>query len=89
MADGGIPSAAAALNQERNGFQLLDFPAGIPQELPYAGAAPEIINGVFQMNVSVPAGVVITSIGWQVLLQSVLQSSAVPLSSNTVGIYVR
>jgi len=89
MADGGIPSAAAALNQEQNGFQVLDLPAGIPQDILYAGAAPGIIDGVFQMNVSVPAGAVITGVGWQVRLQSLLQSSAAPLSSNTVGIYVQ
>lgn len=90
MADGGVPSAAAALDQEQNGFEVLDLPAGIPQELLYAGAAPEIIDGVFQMNVNVPAGVVISpSLGWQVVLESVLQSSAAPLSSNTVGIYVK
>jgi uncharacterized protein (TIGR03437 family) len=89
MADGGIPSAAAALNQEQNGFQVVDLPAGIPQQILYAGAAPGIINGVFQMNVAVPAGAVVTSEGWQVRLQSVLQASVTPLSSNTVGIYVQ
>lgn len=89
MTDGGIPTAAAALNQEQNGFQVLDLPAGIPQEILYAGAAPEIINGVFQMNVTVPAGVVVSpTAGWQITLQSVLQSSEAALSSNTVGIYV-
>lgn len=89
MADGGIPSAAARLNQEQNGFQVIDFPAGIPQDILYAGAAPGIINGVFQMNVAVPFGVVITrGGGWQLRLQSVLQTNASPLSSNTVGIYV-
>jgi uncharacterized protein (TIGR03437 family) len=89
MADGGIPTAAAWLDQELNGFQVLDLPAGIPQDILYAGAAPEIIDGVFQMNVTVPAGVVVTpGVGWQLRLQSVLQSSVAPLSSNTVGIYV-
>jgi uncharacterized protein (TIGR03437 family) len=89
MADGGIPSAAAWLNQEQNGFQVLDLPAGIPQDILYAGAAPEIVDGVFQMNVAVPSGVVVTpGVGWQVQLQSVLQSSVAALSSNTVGIYV-
>jgi uncharacterized protein (TIGR03437 family) len=88
MTDGGIPSGAAALNPEQNGFQLIDLPAGIPQQILYAGAAPEIINGVFQMNVTVPVGVVVGSEGWQVRLESVLQASVAPLWSNTVGIYV-
>jgi uncharacterized protein (TIGR03437 family) len=89
MPDGAISTAAARLNQEQNGFQMVDLPAGIPQELLYAGAAPEIIDGVFQINLVVPNGVVISpSLGWQVLLQSVLQSSAPARSSNTVGIYV-
>jgi len=55
----------------------------------YAGAAPEIIDGVFQMNLSVPAGVVITpGLGWEVRLQSILQSSEAQLPSNSVWIYV-
>jgi uncharacterized protein (TIGR03437 family) len=87
MADGGIPTGAAWLNQEQNGFQVVDLPAEIPQNILYAGAAPEIINGVFQMNVMVPPGVVVTSTGWQVRLESVLQNS-IALTSNTVGIYV-
>lgn len=90
MADGAIPTTAAALNQEQNGFQVVDLPTGIPQDILYTGAAPEIIDGVFQINLAVPRGVVISpSLGWQVLLQSVLQSSAAALSSNTVGIYVK
>ncbi len=89
MADGGIPSAASAVMQELNGFQVVDLPAGIPQEVLYAGAAPGVIDGVFQVNVAVPAGVVVTAVGWQVRLQSVLQISVAPASSNTVGIYVR
>jgi uncharacterized protein (TIGR03437 family) len=89
MADGAIPTAAAWLNQEQNGFQVADLPTGIPQDILYAGVAPEIIDGVFQINLAVPSGVVISpSLGWQVLLQSILKSSAAPLSSNTVGIYV-
>ncbi|HVW85693.1 MAG TPA: SBBP repeat-containing protein [Bryobacteraceae bacterium] len=87
MADGGIPTGAAWLNQEQNGFQVVDLPAEIPQNILYAGAAPEIINGVFQMNVMVPPGVVVTPDGWQVRLESVLQNS-IALTSNTVGIYV-
>jgi uncharacterized protein (TIGR03437 family) len=88
MADGAIPTAAAWLNQEQNGFQIVDLPAGIPQEILYAGAAPEIVDGVFQINLAVPAGVVVGAQGWQVTLQAILQPGAVPLASNTVGIYV-
>ena len=89
MADGGIPTAAAALNQEQNGFQVVDLPAGIPQDILYAGAAP----GDYQWRVSNECDRArrrgdIPGVGWQVRLQSVLQSSAAPLSSNTVGIYV-
>ena len=89
MRDGAIASATAALNQEQNGFELVDLPAGIPQQLQYAGAAPGFIDGVFQLKVTVPAGVVIGSAGWQLRLESVLQRSVAPLSSNTVGIYVQ
>jgi uncharacterized protein (TIGR03437 family) len=89
LSDGGIPSAATALNQEQNGFQIVDLPAGIPQNILYAGAAPGVIDGVFQVNVTVPIGAVLTSgVSWQLKLQSVLQASVAPLSSNTIGIYV-
>jgi uncharacterized protein (TIGR03437 family) len=87
MADGEIPTGAAWLNQEQNGFQILDLPAGISQNTLYAGAAPEIVNGVFQMNVRIPAGVVVTASGWQIQLRSVMQNSPA-LASNIVGIYV-
>ena len=90
MPDGAIATTAALLNQEQNGFQVINPIPGIPQDLWYAGAAPEIIDGVFQLNLAVPPGVVISpGLGWRVLLQSVLQSSAAPLSSNTVGIHVQ
>jgi uncharacterized protein (TIGR03437 family) len=89
MTDGAIASGPSMLNQEQNGFQLIDS-VGIPQQILYAGAAPGIINGVFQMNVNVPAGVVVTpGLGWLVRLDSVLQGSVIQLSSNVVGIYVR
>jgi uncharacterized protein (TIGR03437 family) len=54
MTDGGIPTAASSLDQEQNGLQLIDN-NGIPEFIHYAGAAPYIINGVFQVNVEVPA----------------------------------
>jgi uncharacterized protein (TIGR03437 family) len=89
LADGASPSMAAPLNQEQNGFQIVDVLAGIPENILYAGAAPEIIDGVFQMNVSIPEGVVITAgLGWRLRLESILQASTAALSSNTVAIYV-
>lgn len=88
MADGGVPSAASALNQEQNGFEVLDVLTGIPQQVLYAGAAPGIIDGVFQMNVTIPMGVEVSSEGWLLQLVSVPLGAGGPISSNTVGIYV-
>ena len=55
MIDGGVPVAAASLDQQQNGFQIVDG-RGVPADIFYAGAAPQIINGVFQVNVLVPVG---------------------------------
>jgi uncharacterized protein (TIGR03437 family) len=89
MPDAAIASTDAALNQEQNGLQVVDWPAAIPQEMLYAGAAPGFIDGIFQVNVTVPASAVASPVaGWQLRLQSVLQGVASALTSNTVGIYV-
>jgi uncharacterized protein (TIGR03437 family) len=55
LSNGGIATAAAPLNQEMNGFQIVDA-HGIPEFIFYAGAAPELIDGVFQINVAIPTG---------------------------------
>ena len=84
MADGGIPTAAASLDQESNGFQFIDS-RGIPQFIQYAGAAPEIINGVFQLNVTIPGGGGLEPF----TLQSVTAYNGGVMSSNAVQVYVQ
>lgn len=81
-ADGGVPTAAAQLDQESNGFQFIDS-RGIPQFIQYAGAAPEIIDGVFQLNVTIPADA-----QQPFTLQSVPAYGS-PMSSNVVRIYTQ
>jgi uncharacterized protein (TIGR03437 family) len=82
MTDGGIPTAAAPLNQEQNGFQILDS-YGIPESILYAGTAPDIIGGVFQINVAVPVGA-----QPPFTLQSVSTAVGVFLSSNPFSVYL-
>ena len=81
-ADGAIPVAAAPLNQEQNGFQIVDL-FGIPGTVLYAGAAPQTIDGVFQANVLIPVGA-----SPPFRLQSILAAPAV-LSSNAVVVYMK
>jgi uncharacterized protein (TIGR03437 family) len=81
MTNGGIPVAAAPLDQEHNGLQVIDS-LGIPEYILYAGAAPGIINGVFQINLMVPVGA-----QPPFTLHSILPAGI--LSSNPFSIYLR
>jgi uncharacterized protein (TIGR03437 family) len=53
--DGAIATGAAAFNQEQNGLEIADA-SGVPFFITYTGAAPGIIEGVFQINFQVPVG---------------------------------
>ena len=55
VADGGLASGAAPLSQEANDFQVVDQ-SGSAINILYAGAAPGLIDGVFQLNVQLPVG---------------------------------
>ncbi len=55
LADGGLASGAAPLSQEANDFQVVDQ-SGSAINILYAGAAPGLIDGVFQLNVQLPVG---------------------------------
>jgi len=52
--DGAIATSATPLSQQANHFQVLDN-YGNELTLLYVGAAPGLIDGVFQINVEVPA----------------------------------
>jgi uncharacterized protein (TIGR03437 family) len=55
LADGALAPTAAPLSQEANDFQVVDQ-SGIVINILYAGAAPGLIDGVFQLNVQLPVG---------------------------------
>lgn len=55
--DGAIASSAMSLSQEVNRFLLVDL-IGAPANILYAGTAPGLPYGVFQLNVQVPSGAV-------------------------------
>lgn len=82
MADGAIPVVAAPLNQEQNGFQIVDK-VGVPGTVLYAGAAPQVIDGVFQANVLIPVGAIPPF-----TFQSITAGPTV-LSSNPVMVYMK
>jgi uncharacterized protein (TIGR03437 family) len=81
LADGALASGAAPLSQETNDFQVVDE-AGISVNILYAGAAPGLIDGVFQLNVQLPSG---EGPNPTLILKS--GASAGPPSSNPVQIY--
>src|SRR5579872_2299844 len=51
--DGTIATSPVLLNQEQNRFEIVDD-TGTPASILYAGTAPGLIYGVFQMNVQLP-----------------------------------
>lgn len=81
--DGATSTSAVLLSQELNRFQVLDQNRA-PLTILYAGAAPGIIDGVFQINVELLPD---TPQPTKLTLQS--GTSLGTLSSNTVQVYVQ
>lgn len=50
---GAVAVSAVRLDQQSNKFEVLDWVSS-PLTIWYAGMAPGIINGVFQINVQLP-----------------------------------
>jgi uncharacterized protein (TIGR03437 family) len=84
MRDGALATAAAALDQAQNRFDVVDS-SGVPASILYAGAAPGIINGVFQLNVQLPANVILPL----TLRARTVGSFNQNLSSNPVQVYLK
>jgi uncharacterized protein (TIGR03437 family) len=82
LEDGAAAAAAMQLDQEMNKLEMADG-AGTPLNILYAGAAPEIIDGVFQINVQLPANVN------PPLTLRATTAAGNPLSSNPVQVYVK
>ncbi len=79
--DGTPATSAAALDQEQNQFEVVDN-AGTPASVLYAGTAPGLIDGVFQVNVQLPPDAVPP-------LTLRTSASGVSLTSNTFQIYLK
>ena len=81
--DGAVASSAVPLDQEQNRFEVVDR-SDAPATILYAGAAPSLIYGVFQLNVQLPPDAVPP-----LTLQTYSAASATLLSSNAVQIYLQ
>jgi len=85
LADGVLAPGAASLSQVLNQLQVVDA-SGVEASILYAGAAPGLIDGVFQLNVQVPVGetnpVFLT-------LKSGATPSGSNIESNRVRIYIQ
>jgi len=79
--DGTLATSASSLDQEQNQFEVVDS-TGAPAAILYAGTAPDLIDGVFQVNVQLPPDAV-------PLLTLRTAPSGVSLSSNPVQIYLK
>lgn len=81
MQDGAVPAAAAALDQETNKLEVFDS-NGTPLSIIYAGTAPGLIDGVFQINVQLPPHV-----NPPLTLQAIRAGDTI--SSDSVKVYVK
>jgi uncharacterized protein (TIGR03437 family) len=82
LVDGAAAAAAMPLDQEQNRLEMVDG-TGTPLTILYAGAAPEIINGVFQIDVQLPANV-----NPPFTLRTATGAGQT-LSSNTIQVYLK
>jgi uncharacterized protein (TIGR03437 family) len=77
LQDGGVAPGPMPLDDSQNPFTALDR-TGTPLEVYYAGAAPGLSNGVFQLNLRLPQ-----------TFAAPFTVQARGFSSNPVMIYVR
>jgi uncharacterized protein (TIGR03437 family) len=84
--DGAIAGAAAPLDQEQNQFEMVDR-TGTPEAILYAGAAPGLIYGVFQLNVQLTSDVALPLMLRASNDANVFLPAA--LTSNSVQIYLK
>ena len=86
LSDGALAPAAAPLSQFTNQFQVQAN--GVYASILYAGAAPTLIDGVFQLNVQLPIGVTVPMNGRVSLtLTGDASGFGAVAPSNTVQIY--
>lgn len=80
--DGSVASSAAPFDPAWNRFEVFDA-TGTPLTILYAGAAPGLIYGVFQMNVQLPGRVYLP-----LTLRSTQPDGAI-VASNPVQIFIK
>ena len=81
--EGVVAGAAMALDQQANRFLVTDG-VGSPLNVWYAGSAPGLLEGVFQMNVQL-----LPVEGSGTLHVSANQGYAGPIYANSVSVWVR
>jgi uncharacterized protein (TIGR03437 family) len=89
--DGAVPRDQAMLNPEINRFEAFS-PYQTPLAILYAGAAPGVINGVFQINVLLPPSAFVRSPTYGIFLRCRAQPGPPwldTLSSNVVLVYAK
>jgi uncharacterized protein (TIGR03437 family) len=90
--DGAVPRDQAMLNPEINRFEAFS-PYQTPLAILYAGAAPGVINGVFQINVLLPPSTFVRSPTYGIFLRCSAQpgplSLGTTLMSNVVQVYAK
>jgi len=82
LQDGAAAAGAMPLDQESNKFEMVDGP-GTPLTILYAGAAPGLIDGVFQINVLLPVNVN------PPLTLHATTAAGIVLSSDSVQLYMK
>lgn len=82
MQDGAVATAAMDFSEVQNKFVAFDK-FGTPLAIRYAGAAPGLIDGVFQMNLQAPL-----AFNGPFAVQA-KDAFGVALCSNPVQLYVR
>ncbi len=82
LEDAAVAPAATSLDEATNKLQMFDD-YGTPLAIFYAGAAPGLIDGVFQMNVQLPPG---STDGVFTLKAS---ANGNTLSTNVVEVYLK
>jgi len=88
LADGALATGATPFSQEMNQFQVLDA-GGAEASILYAGTAPGLIDGVFQLNVQLPLGESTNHSAALTLSSSAPTPLAPVASSNKVQIYIQ
>ena len=85
--DGAAPASAIPWDPSVNNFEMVGN-YGTPLNILYAGNAPGLIDGLFQINVQLPPGIASSPSGYGLTLHATPIPSN-PLSANVVLVYTK